>query len=262
MARRPEHIECWSDAINAALPTIPGCCVGEVVVYASVGSTQDAAWRHRRADAGVAVVASVQTEGRGRLGRKWDDGDAATLPVSFVLPDAMDDVGLSARAGLGALDACRHAAPDADIRIKWPNDIVFCGSAVQRKLAGVLVERRDGFAIVGVGINVFAPAPPPGHRAGGYDACALDGLGGWTDRAALAVGLIGSLSRWLAAGDDAVRSHWAAHDAMVGTERAFVVDHERVSGVVTLLDPLVGIEIGGRVLAVDRARTVPVDRLG
>jgi BirA family biotin operon repressor/biotin-[acetyl-CoA-carboxylase] ligase len=251
MARAAEQIEHWSDTINAALPTIPDCCVGEVLVYASVGSTQDAAWRHRQAT-GVAVLASVQTAGRGRLGRKWDDGRADTLPVSFALPSAMDDVGLSARAGLGALDVCRLAAPDAELRIKWPNDIVVCDKAGQRKLAGVLVERRDGCAVVGVGINVFVPTAARGK---GYHACSLDEVGGLTDRCALAIRLIGTLSRWLAADDKQVRTHWAEHDAMVGTERAFVVDHERIAGVVMRLDPLGSIEVGGRAISVQRART-------
>ena len=108
-----EDLAGWADATEAALPGIEQCCVSRVVVYAKTGSTQDAAWRHRPMDedvGGVVVVASVQTDGRGQRGRRWDDGEARTLPVSFALRTAMTDVGLAARAGLGALEACRAAA--------------------------------------------------------------------------------------------------------------------------------------------------------
>lgn len=251
MARSGESIERWSDEIAAALPTIPGCCVVEVVVYASVGSTQDAAHRHRRPGTGVAVVASAQTAGRGRLGRKWDDGDAATLPVSLALPWTGTDVGLAARAGLAALDACRGAAPSADARIKWPNDVVVTLPGGPAKLAGVLVERRGDAAVVGVGINVFGPA----RSDAGYRAATLESLGGTTDRCGLAIRLIGAMSRWLAADDDAVRAFWAEHDAMIGTRRAFVVGGERVEGKVVGVDPLGVIQIR----AVAGERDLPVE---
>jgi BirA family biotin operon repressor/biotin-[acetyl-CoA-carboxylase] ligase len=226
-------------------------------VYASVGSTQDAAHRHRRPGTGVAVVASAQTAGRGRLGRKWDDGDAATLPVSFALPWTGTDVGLAARAGLAALDTCRGAAPDADARIKWPNDVVVSLPDGPAKLAGVLVERRGDAAVVGVGINVFGPA----RSEAGYRAATLESLGGTTDRCGLAIRLIGAMSRWLAADDDAVRAFWAEHDAMIGTHRVFVVGGERVKGEVVGVDPLSVIRLrtmaGDVAVAVGRAVTEP-----
>lgn len=252
---RDERRDRWADALTAAARGAPGGPVSEVIVYERTASTQDAAWRHRRADAGVAVVASVQTDGRGQRGRRWQDGEAMTLPMSFALPDAPGDVGLAARAGLAALDACRAAAPGADLRIKWPNDVVARVDNGDRKLAGVLIERRDRWAVVGVGVNVFQSA---GDLAGVPGACSLAMLGGSTDRLALAAGLLSTLGRWLGADDDAVRAAWAARDAMIGTERAFLVGQERITGVVVGLDPLTAITVrtpeGERVLPVDGAR--------
>lgn len=261
----PEDLSGWASAIESALPGIERCCVSRVVVYAKTGSTQDAAWRHRPMTpeaGGVVVVASVQTEGRGQRGRRWDDGHARTLPVSFAMRTALADVGLAARAGLGALEACRRAAPPprADIRIKWPNDIVVRDASGDRKLAGVLVERRDGVAVVGVGINVSQAAEELA-AAGLAGACSLAMLGGNTDRVMLAIDLVAGISRWLASDDDAVRTHWAAYDAMVGTHRAFVVGGGRVEGEVVGVDPLgvmlVRTEAGEVAVPVERAVVVP-----
>lgn len=256
---QPEDLTGWTTAIESALPGIEHCCVSQVVVYAKTASTQDAAWRHRPPSAeagGVVVLASTQTEGRGQRGRRWDDGQAQTLPVSFALRTTLTDVGLAARAGLGALEACRLHAPGQDIRIKWPNDIVARDTSGERKLAGVLVERREGVAVVGVGINVSQTAEEFAAR-GLTHAASLGTLGGKTNRLMLAIDLIAGMSRWLAADDDAVRSEWAAHDAMLGTHRAFVVGGERVEGEVTALDPLgvihVRTESGGVAVPVDRA---------
>lgn len=263
MSRGAEDITRWADAIEAALPSIDRCCVSKVFVYDTVASTQDAAWRHRLSGTGVVVVASVQTAGRGQRGRRWDDGVGHTLPVSFAIPIELDDVGLAARAGLAALDACHTAAPAADLRIKWPNDIVWRTNGVDRKLAGVLVERRDGVAVLGVGINVFRVehdavcARPP-------DAGCIQDIGGDTDRCRLAIGLVRSLSRWLGAPDDEVRTHWRERDAMVGTRRAFVCDGTDTEGEVLALDPLTSIVVrttsGEQSLAVATTRTADVFR--
>jgi BirA family biotin operon repressor/biotin-[acetyl-CoA-carboxylase] ligase len=58
-------------------------------------------------------------------------------------------------AGLAVRDAVARAAPRADVRIKWPNDVMVDG----RKVAGVLVEAvtrgaRVEAVVVGIGINV------------------------------------------------------------------------------------------------------------
>lgn len=253
----PEDLTGWTTAIESALPGIEHCCVSQVLVYARTTSTQDAAWRHRPPSAeagGVVVLASIQTAGRGQRGRRWDDGQARTLPVSIALRTPLTDVSLAARAGLGALEACRLHAPNADIRIKWPNDIVTRDISGDRKLAGVLVERREGVAVVGVGINVSQTAEELAAR-GLTPAASLGMLGGKTNRLMLAIDLIAGMSRWLAADDDAVRAEWATHDAMLGTHRAFVVGGEQVEGEVTALDPLAFITVDGRSIPVDRTTT-------
>jgi BirA family biotin operon repressor/biotin-[acetyl-CoA-carboxylase] ligase len=101
------------------------------------------------------LVADHQTAGRGRLDRRWEAPPGSNLLVTLLLravPDPPSD--LTRRVGLAA----RHAAREltgADVRLKWPNDLLLDGG----KLAGILAQRApDGPVVVGLGLNVgWAP---------------------------------------------------------------------------------------------------------
>jgi BirA family transcriptional regulator, biotin operon repressor / biotin---[acetyl-CoA-carboxylase] ligase len=113
----------------------------------SVGSTNDRAraLAERGAPHGTLVTADEQTAGRGRHGRGWVTPPGVAIAASLVLRE-WDDL-LSLRAGLAVADV---AGPDA--RVKWPNDVWLSG----RKVAGILVETRNGsgWAVLGMGVNV------------------------------------------------------------------------------------------------------------
>ncbi len=108
---------------------------------------------------GGLVTADAQTAGRGRRGRPWHSAAGASLYVTALLrPLAGTELGaLGLAVGLGL---ARGLPTEADVRLKWPNDLVAGG----RKLGGVLCEARwtSGRAQVaaGFGINVRAQAWP------------------------------------------------------------------------------------------------------
>jgi BirA family transcriptional regulator, biotin operon repressor / biotin---[acetyl-CoA-carboxylase] ligase len=149
----------WSAAAD------PSRRIGRTVeFYAEIGSTND---RAREAlDSGVgdglAVVADLQTAGRGRRGRTWSSPAGVNLMVSVTARPKLEagDVGLlGLAAALGVLVACADAVPDTEMRIRWPNDVV---GPDGRKLAGLLVETaveddRLAEAVIGIGINVNWP---------------------------------------------------------------------------------------------------------
>jgi len=116
---------------------------GQVVRLDSVTSTQDVA---RDMPVGSVVVADHQTEGRGRMERRWEAPPGTALLVSFVLqPNAL----LSLAAGVAAAEACGPR-----VRLKWPNDLLLD----DRKLGGILVEATAHKAVCGIGINLtWAP---------------------------------------------------------------------------------------------------------
>jgi BirA family biotin operon repressor/biotin-[acetyl-CoA-carboxylase] ligase len=150
--------ESWNSAASSARR------VGSAVEFhPSIGSTNDRAWQLLRAGVeGTAVVADLQTAGRGRHGRSWASPPGVSLMVSTgIRPNlpATDAWQLAAASGLALLRACRQAvpAPAADgLGLRWPNDLV---DVEGLKLAGLLIETSiDGEqvrqAIVGAGVNV------------------------------------------------------------------------------------------------------------
>ncbi len=116
--------------------------------------------REGRARHGDAFVATTQTAGRGRAGRRWRSlpGNLHATIVA-VPPGGRNPADLAFVAGLAALNALAEAAPGAAFALKWPNDVL-CGG---RKIAGVLIEGGETGYAVGVGMNLASA--PDGVRA-------------------------------------------------------------------------------------------------
>jgi len=175
----------------------------EVEFHASIGSTND---RARSAlsepgGEGRAIVADLQTAGRGRRGRTWQSPAGVNLMVSVGLHSrlaARDAWQLAAAAALAVREACR---PWAELGLKWPNDLLGPDEA---KVAGLLIETAlDGEhvaeAVVGIGINVNwrrAEMPP---EIAPLASSLLEVGGGPVDRVALLRRLLDALDMELAA---------------------------------------------------------------
>jgi len=145
---------------------------------------------------GTLVTADEQSAGRGRQGREWVAPARSAVLMSVLLREF--DALLPLRAAVAAAETCGSE------EIKWPNDVWLGG----RKVAGILVEGRpaEGWAVLGIGVNVVAVEFPAG-----LDAVALDD-GRSVD--AVLQALLVSLDRWLGA-DDVLRA-WRERDALKG----------------------------------------------
>lgn len=183
------------------------------------------------------LVAERQTAGRGREGRVWSspagnlyastlirlrEGDPPAPGLALVAGVALEEtaalflvqVASSARAGAtmwGDGEAGRRV-PGAELRLKWPNDLLLGGA----KLAGILLERQEDAVVAGFGVNLahhpelldrpvthigaHAPAPP-----------AL------TFVEALAETFARWLARWRAEGLAPVRARWLERAHPIGT---------------------------------------------
>ena len=122
--------------------------------FGPVDSTQRLAREAAVAGAshGSAFVATAQTAGRGRLGRRWESDAGENLLMSVVL---RPDVPIS-EAPLLSLGAAAGLAVAFGLRVKWPNDLVNRGGL---KVGGLLAEletrgERVGFVLLGLGLNV------------------------------------------------------------------------------------------------------------
>lgn len=101
---------------------------------------------------GATVVTDHQTEGRGRLGRTWEDVPGRALLLSVLLqpePPMPLWPELSLVAG-EAVAAALRIETGIDASLRHPNDVVVAG----RKLVGVLPEASSGRVVLGIGVNV------------------------------------------------------------------------------------------------------------
>lgn len=177
---------------------------------------------------GTVLMAEHQTAGRGRRGRTWQAPPGASLLVSVLLRPAIEpdrSAVLTAAVGLAARAACASGA-GVTPSLKWPNDLVAATPAGERKLGGILAESRLASGqldavVVGLGLNVAWPEPPPDDLVD--IAVALDGLTEGPhapDRVDLLVALLRDLEDRLAAveaGDDAaVWADWKRASATLG----------------------------------------------
>ena len=106
---------------------------------------------------GTVVVAESQSQGRGRLGRRWESPAFSNLYLSVLLrpkiaPAHAAQITLMAAVALA--DAVDEYVP-GQVAIKWPNDILIG----KKKLAGILTEascdaERIHHVILGIGINL------------------------------------------------------------------------------------------------------------
>ncbi len=242
-------LDRWADRLEAVIAEHDIACVDRVAVVAECDSTQDAARRIAGARPGVVVLAGRQVGGRGRLGRAWTDTEGLGLAVTFVL-DAVkwDPAHISLVAGIAACRAAQSSLDSARVGLRWPNDVVETGGAA-RKLAGILIERTDGLALVGIGTNVLQSMSDfPPELAG--RAVSLRELGSTIDRLGFAERLLLEFDGTLALTNEQLASAWRGLDVLIGTTRTFEHDGSRITGTVIEIEPDSSIVVqtsGGRV---------------
>ena len=106
---------------------------------------------------GTAVLAKMQTAGRGRLGRSFHSPEGQGIYLSFLLRPRCHATALMHLTCAVGCAVCDAVAQVTGLRpgIKWTNDLVFG----KRKLGGILTELsldsagNVDFAVVGIGIN-------------------------------------------------------------------------------------------------------------
>jgi BirA family transcriptional regulator, biotin operon repressor / biotin---[acetyl-CoA-carboxylase] ligase len=115
------------------------------------------------------IMATRQTQGRGRRGRDWVDPAGNFAATLVMRPDEAPEA-LALRSFVAALalyDALVAATGRVEtFSLKWPNDVLAGGG----KLAGILLESPgDGLLLIGIGVNLrHAPdagtVEPRAHR--------------------------------------------------------------------------------------------------
>lgn len=104
------------------------------------------------------VKADQQTEGRGRRGRAWKSkhGNLYSTGLYPSSGDVRQTALLSFVAALAVYDLVQTYVPEANIALKWPNDVLVNGA----KISGILLEsgkhKFGSWVAVGVGVNLVS----------------------------------------------------------------------------------------------------------
>jgi BirA family biotin operon repressor/biotin-[acetyl-CoA-carboxylase] ligase len=101
---------------------------------------------------GTWLRADRQTGGKGRQGRAWDSppGNLYASTVVRLRPGDPPAPTLALVAAVALHEVATAFAPGADIRIKWPNDLLGGGA----KISGILLEREGEAVVLGFGVNL------------------------------------------------------------------------------------------------------------
>lgn len=129
-------------------------------VRAETDSTNDDARAALESGApdGHVIVADRQRRGRGARGRRWDSPGGRDLYLSIATRVPIELASLpplTLAVGLGLAHVADTFVPDADVAVKWPNDLLVNG----KKCAGVLIEATTRGAtlegvVIGIGLGV------------------------------------------------------------------------------------------------------------
>jgi len=129
----------------------------EIKYFAEATSTNDVAKElvAKGVKEGTIVLAETQTQGRGRLGRRWLSPEGGIWLSVILRPKipAKDSYQLTFMAAVAVAKTIRRMFK-LNAEIKWPNDVL----VNDRKVCGILTEssvRGDAvdFAVIGIGVN-------------------------------------------------------------------------------------------------------------
>lgn len=134
--------------------------IGKTIIYQDViTSTQHLAHElaQKQADHGTIVVASEQTNGKGRLAREWYSPNGKGIWLSLILRPTIFPYLAPQLTLLTAtvLAEVIKSQTDLNPKIKWPNDLLI----QDRKVAGILTEMKAEqdqieYLVIGIGLNV------------------------------------------------------------------------------------------------------------
>ncbi len=147
--------------IREAIPSDLGRLLPELEVHSVLTSTNARCWERSQNTRRLACFAEFQSDGRGRLGRRWVSPFGGGIYLSLLWDFEGGAAALEALAlavGASVAETLEHFTRPG-LRLKWPNDILWR----ERKLGGILLEMEGDPAgncrvVAGIGINGAIPS--------------------------------------------------------------------------------------------------------
>lgn len=127
-----------------------------IEVFTTLPSTND--YLKTKKETPLFCLAEQQSAGKGRLGKTWFSPFGVNIYLSCRWHLRNDIAGLSLVVGLAVIKALTQYGIEHELKIKWPNDILWR----EKKLAGILIETSAqspsiSQVIIGIGLNVNMP---------------------------------------------------------------------------------------------------------
>jgi len=181
---------------------LTSCPFGHPIFFReTLSSTQELAKELALSGApeGALVLAECQSNGRGRLGRRWFSPERGGIYMSTILRPTipLSDAQLLSLAAAVAVSEAMGKVYGLAVQVKWPNDILYD----QKKLCGILGEttavgERVIYSIIGVGVNanILPNLLPDGLREQATSLC--DILGHEVCREELVAAITKEIYRW------------------------------------------------------------------
>lgn len=228
-----------------------------IVVYRQTASTQDVVRHmvdaHGRAADGALAICDEQVAGRGRLGRRWfaPPGTAVLFSRAVVQGPGSAAASMDRLMLAGAVAVARSIErmlpTGADVRIRWPNDVLLGGS----KVAGILAERfspahadAGSAAVIGIGINVSLDRGELARHGLPDEIASLRAHGARADRLRILAEAIAALDTALETDEmSSLVAAWQARSVLLSRVVTMRSEGRTVRGRVVALDPVEGLVI-------------------
>lgn len=209
-------------------------------VYDELPSTSDTVIARAEAGEaeGLAVLAHVQTKGRGSRGRAWNSPSGNCYVSVLLRPGGrMTEAGIwPLVASLAVSDALAPLLPDpARLSLKWPNDVLLGGNKVSGILLDLAADAEGGlrWLVIGCGINLATAPVLPDRIA----ACLRDEGAEPPAPEDFARALLDALGRWHNQPAAAIQAAWLRRAHPVGAALSVRYAGNDISGVFAGLSP-------------------------
>ncbi|MEW6456354.1 MAG: biotin--[acetyl-CoA-carboxylase] ligase [Acidobacteriota bacterium] len=157
-------------------------------------------WAEKGYPEGTCIVCLEQTEGRGRLDRKWHSPKEKGLYLSLILRPLLECRDITILSLLTAM-SCADFLNEKygfSVKVKWPNDLIL----FDKKLGGILLESSTKndmveYVVLGIGINLKNRLEDFPEDIKDKSISIKIGYSTEPDFDEIRTGLVGYLSKWL-----------------------------------------------------------------
>lgn len=233
------------EEIRDAISGLTKIIGNEIIFFETINSTNTCAMElaDKGYPEGTVIIADAQTEGKGRLERKWLSPQEKNLYMSIILRPVIlprDAAILTLMSAVACTSAIKRSS-SVPASIKWPNDIMVS----DRKLGGILTEIKADMdrifhAVIGIGININLEAGDMPDEIKAIATSIKNETGDVLSRAEVAVEILREMDRWysilLSNGKKPVIKEWLRLSSTIGKVVRVTIGDKVFTGIAENID--------------------------